>query len=61
GVYKRLDIYDPRTNTWRTGPNLPTARHGIFPVLHGGRIYVPGGGVKAGFSHSTVHEVLQLG
>jgi N-acetylneuraminic acid mutarotase/glucose/arabinose dehydrogenase len=59
-VYDRVDVYNPATNSWRTGPAMPTARHGIFPVLDGTRIHVAGGGVKAGGSSSTVHEVLDL-
>ena len=59
-VYNRVDVYNPVTNTWRAGPPMPTARHGIFPVLDGTRIHVAGGGVRAGFSSSTVNEVLEL-
>ncbi|MBC8163707.1 MAG: hypothetical protein H7Z42_21070 [Roseiflexaceae bacterium] len=55
-VYNRVDIYNPVTNTWRTGAPMPTARHGIFPLLIGGRIYVAGGGVVAGFSKSNLLE-----
>jgi N-acetylneuraminic acid mutarotase len=58
GVYSRVDVYKPTTNTWRAGAAMPTARHGIFPVLDGTRIHVAGGGVKAGMSSSSVHEVL---
>jgi N-acetylneuraminic acid mutarotase len=56
-VYNRVDIYDPATNTWRLGPPMPTARHGIFPLEIGGRIYVAGGGVQAGASSSSVLEI----
>ena len=56
-VYNRVDIYNPTTNTWRQGAPLPTARHGIFPLHIGGRIYVAGGGTTAGFSSSTKLEV----
>ncbi len=59
-VYDRVDVYDPVTNSWRAGPAMPTARHGIFPVLDGSRIDVAAGGVKSGDSSSTVHEVLEL-
>ena len=55
-VYNRVDIYNPATNTWRLGTPMPTARHGIFPLLMGNRIVVAGGGTTAGFSHSTVVE-----
>ena len=36
---------------------MPTARHGIFPVLVSGTIRVVGGGIASGFSSSAVHEV----
>lgn len=55
-VYNRVDIYDPVTNTWRLGAPMPTARHGIFPVLYNGQIHVAGGGTNAGFSSSAVYE-----
>jgi hypothetical protein len=57
GVYHRVDVYDRQSNTWREGPPMPTARHGIYPLLAAGRVYVAGGGVKAGGSSSTVLEV----
>ncbi|MBS1241354.1 MAG: Kelch repeat-containing protein, partial [Gemmatimonadetes bacterium] len=60
GVYQRVDIYDPRTNQWTEGPPMPTARHGIFPLASGGRIYVGGGGDHAGASATTALEVLDL-
>jgi hypothetical protein len=40
---------------------MPTARHGIFPLQIADRIYVAGGGTKAGFSASNVLEVLNAG
>jgi N-acetylneuraminic acid mutarotase len=59
-VYDRVDVYNPATNSWRAGPPMPTARHGIFPILDGNRIHLAGGGVEAGDSSSTAHEVLDL-
>jgi N-acetylneuraminic acid mutarotase len=59
-VYNRVDVYSPATNTWRLGPPMPTARHGIFPLLNAGRVYVAGGGTRAGASTSAVLEVLDL-
>ncbi|MBI3551222.1 MAG: caspase family protein [Elusimicrobia bacterium] len=39
----RVDIYDPRTDTWTPGRPAPISRyHGQAAVL-GGRIYLPGG------------------
>jgi N-acetylneuraminic acid mutarotase len=52
-VYARVDIYDPACNTWRRGEDMPTARHGIFPVERAGRIYVAGGGDRAGGGSDT--------
>ena len=60
-VYDRVDIYNPTTNTWRLGTSMPTARHGIFPILIGQRIYVAGGGTKAGYSNSTILEIYNPG
>jgi N-acetylneuraminic acid mutarotase len=60
-VYQRVDIYNPATNTWRFGRSMPTARHGIFPLLIGGRIYVAGGGTQAGWSQSALLEIYNPG
>ncbi|MGH2652617.1 MAG: Kelch repeat-containing protein, partial [Actinomycetota bacterium] len=59
-VYDRVDVYDPVTNTWTSGPPLPTARHGVLPVLRDGHIFVAGGGVRPGASRSRVLEILRL-
>ena len=56
-VYDRVDIYNPSTNTWRLGAPMPTARHGIFPLLYGRRIHVAGGGLNAGGSSSALLEI----
>jgi N-acetylneuraminic acid mutarotase len=57
GVYRRVDVYDPTANAWDRDADMPTARHGIFPVDAGGKIYVAGGGVHFGGSASGVLEV----
>jgi N-acetylneuraminic acid mutarotase len=59
-VYNRVDVHNPEANTWRLASPLPTARHGIFPLLSAGRIYVAGGGVRSGNSQSNVLEILNL-
>jgi N-acetylneuraminic acid mutarotase len=56
-VYNRVDVYDPSSQSWRLDAVLPTARHGIFPVLLDGKIYVGGGGTQAGFSASAILQV----
>ncbi len=58
GVYARVDIYDPVMRRWRVGPEMPVPRHGIFPLAIAGRIYVAGGGTRAGGSQSDVLDVL---
>jgi N-acetylneuraminic acid mutarotase len=60
-VYNRVDIYNEASNTWRLGTPMPTARHGIFPVLLGNRIYVVGGGAASPFptppAYTSVFEI----
>ena len=36
---------------------MPTARHGIFPVLFQSRMFIAGGGVVAGNSQSNILEI----
>ncbi len=60
-VYNRVDIYNVASNTWRLGAPMPTARHGIYPVLFGNRIYAAVGGVHSGVSSSAVLETLIAG
>ena len=59
-VYNRVDIYNVVSNTWRLGTPMPTARHGIYPALHGNRIYVAGGGVVSSVSYSSLLEIYIL-
>jgi N-acetylneuraminic acid mutarotase len=56
GVYDRVDVYNPTTNTWRLETPMPTARHGIFPVGLAGGIFVAGGGTHFGGSQSAALE-----
>lgn len=58
-VFDDVQVYTPATDRWNLDSPLPTARHGIDPVLVGNRIWVLGGGVIAGFSSSPLNEVLQ--
>jgi len=59
-VYNRVDIYKPDTNTWRLGPNMPTARHGMSPVANATKLFVAGGGVVSSKSSSKILEILDL-
>ena len=56
-VYDRVDVYDPVANTWRLEAMMPTARHGIYPVLIESRMFLAGGGTKSGFSSSNKLEI----
>jgi N-acetylneuraminic acid mutarotase len=58
-VYNRVDVYNPLTNTWRLETVIPTARHGIYPLVYDGKIYVAGGGIRSGYSGSKVLEVFE--
>ncbi|MEL6716462.1 MAG: kelch repeat-containing protein, partial [Planctomycetota bacterium] len=57
-AYEDVQVYDPVADTWRTDAPMKTPRHGIFPTVFQGRIYVLGGGLVAGFGVSAVSEVL---
>lgn len=56
-TFDRVDVYDPLTCTWRVDRNMPHPRHGVFPVLYQGLIYLPGGGPTAGSSWSSTFDV----
>jgi len=38
-----VEIYDPATQSWSTGPPMPTPRYQLAAVVCGGRIYCLGG------------------
>ena len=57
GTFPNVEGYDPATNIWRSLPDLPTPRHGIYPVNLNGKIHVVAGGMAQGFSVSSAHEV----
>ena len=56
-VYDRVDVYDPVAGTWRLDRKMSHPRHGVFPVLYEGLIYLAGGGGTAGSSWSTTFDV----
>lgn len=56
-TYNRVDVYDPVAKTWRLEQQMPTARHGIFPLVFDGKIFVAAGGVQAGHSESAIVEI----
>lgn len=52
-----VEVYDPATDTWRAGPDLPAARSGAAAVVAGGRLYVLGGESTPGGVRDTVHRL----
>jgi hypothetical protein len=59
GNYNRVDVYRPDTATWRLDAPMPTARHGIFPLVYDGRIWVAGGRVQSSNSAVDVMETFR--
>jgi N-acetylneuraminic acid mutarotase/glucose/arabinose dehydrogenase len=56
GVYARVDVYRPSTNTWRSERAMPNPRHGVFPVLYQGHVFLAGGGTQTGNAQSTLFD-----
>jgi hypothetical protein len=56
-LHGEVEAYNPTTNTWRSLPQMPTPRHGIWAAVIGNRVYIPGGGVVQGFGASNINEV----
>ena len=56
-IYNRVDVYNPSTNNWRLESLIPTALHGISPVVADGKIFVAGGGTQAGQSTSKMFQL----
>lgn len=48
GVSGALDIYDAATNSWSSGPAMPTPRGGASGAVAGGKFYVIGGFLSCG-------------
>jgi N-acetylneuraminic acid mutarotase len=43
GAAETVEVYDPATDDWRDGPDLPVGRDHIQPVVVGRKLYVIGG------------------
>jgi hypothetical protein len=37
-----VDIYNPVTKSWRSGPPMIQTLHGLYPVVYKDRIIIPG-------------------
>jgi N-acetylneuraminic acid mutarotase len=60
GNQRDVAIYDPTTDTWTRGPDLPTPRSGLTAAYVDGRIHVGGGEDIDAASVFGQHEVLDL-
>ena len=56
-INHRLEVYDPATDVWSGAPAMPTPRHGLGAATLGNRIYVVGGGPRAGLAQTDVVEI----
>lgn len=54
----RVDVYDPATDSWSEGPELPFAGHGQAACSFGGRLHVFGGSLHGEASMTRGHHVL---
>jgi N-acetylneuraminic acid mutarotase len=52
-------VYNPLSNQWTTLPNLPTGRNHLAGAAIGGKIYISGGRLGAGFT-SPMTNVLEV-
>jgi N-acetylneuraminic acid mutarotase len=55
-----VELFDPRTERWRSLPDMLTPRHGLGGVALGNRVYSFAGGTSPGFSFSPAVEVLDV-
>jgi N-acetylneuraminic acid mutarotase len=51
-----MEVYDPATDTWSTGPDLPIAASGMMAVGAGSKIYALGGDVLNTFASNALYE-----
>lgn len=57
GNTARLDAYDPATDAWTRGPNMPTPRGGIAAAAVAGHVFVYGGeGPSGTFSNAEAYD-----
>ncbi|MBI4663106.1 MAG: kelch-like protein [Verrucomicrobia bacterium] len=52
-------VYNAANNTWQTLPNLPSQRNHLAACAIGGKIYVTGGRLQAGFT-SAMTSILEV-
>ncbi|MBM3782823.1 MAG: hypothetical protein FJW30_00610 [Acidobacteria bacterium] len=55
-TFRQNEEYDPVADTWRSLPDMPTPRHGLYAAAVGNVIFTPSGGPVAGATYSNVNE-----
>ena len=55
-----LEIYDPQTDSWTRGPDMPTPASGLTAAYMDGRIHVTGGEDLIASTVINQHQVLDL-
>ena len=64
-TFRKVEAYEPRTNTWHTLPPMEFARHGLAGDVVGNRLHLVSGDVQSGGApgahiETDVHEALEL-
>lgn len=57
GIFPQVEAYDPAADSWTRLPPMQTPRHGIYAVLRGNVIHLPGGAIREGFGVTAVNDV----
>jgi N-acetylneuraminic acid mutarotase len=55
--FSTVEVYDPQTDTWATGADMPTPRPALTASAVGGKIYTFGGQVRRGDVDETLSRV----
>jgi hypothetical protein len=56
-----VEVYNPVSNSWRREPDMPSPRHGIWASVIGNKVYIAGGGYRAGFAATNTNQIFIVG
>jgi N-acetylneuraminic acid mutarotase len=64
-TFRKVEAYEPRTNTWHTLPSMEFARHGLAGDIVGNRLHLVSGDIQSGGApgariKTEAHEALVL-
>jgi len=65
-TFRKVEAYEPASNTWHTLPPMEFARHGLAGDFVGNRLHLVSGDIQSGGGPSAhieteVHEALEIG